>query len=104
MGTELIEGSIHFFEKQGILIKGIQARWLTASKYEGGISSNLKEFIYNYLEKNMTFEKAAFNTPTGKIASKNDFTKVSLDDWDIMDLGGSKPAEIYWIELKFKKP
>jgi len=103
-GTEIIEESIAFFEKQGSPIKGIQARWLSAAKYEGGASTNLKSFSFDYVENNLSKEIAAFNTPTGKIAKKNGFTKVSIDDWDILDLGGNRPAEIYWIELKFKKP
>ncbi|UTX48819.1 hypothetical protein [Chryseobacterium sp. MA9] len=102
--TEIIEESISFFEKQGKMVNGIQARWLSAAKYENGVSTNLKSFSFDYLDNHLSKEISAFNTPTGKIAKKNGFTKVLIDDWDVLDLGGNRPAEIYWIELKFKKP
>lgn len=101
LGTQIINESITFF-KNKIDIKGIQARWLNHSNYENGISVNLSEFKLNFIDKNLSLEKAAFETPTGKIADKLGFKKVSFDDWDILDLGNDKPADIYWVELKFK--
>jgi len=102
--TQIVDDAIMFYKNQNKTINGIQGRWLSSNSYEGGMSTNLKSFIDDYLHNGKTFEASALNTPTGKIASKNGFTKVIRDDWEILDLGGSKPAEIYWVELKFKKP
>ena len=101
-GTQIINESIAFFKNKKIDINGIQARWLSHSKYENGISINLSEFKKNFIDRNLSLDKAAFETPTGKIANNLEFKKVSFDDWDILDLGNNKPADIYWIELKFK--
>ncbi|OOV17648.1 hypothetical protein [Flavobacterium sp. LM4] len=47
-----------------------------SNSYEGGMSTNLKSFIDDFLYKGKTFEEAALNAPTGKIAEKNGFTKA----------------------------
>ncbi|MCS4304507.1 hypothetical protein [Chryseobacterium sp. BIGb0232] len=65
-----------------LINKGIQARWLSAAKYEGGISTNLKSFQLTILGINY-LEMAVLNTPIGRIVKKNGFTKVSVDDWDV---------------------
>ncbi|PBI90180.1 Fibronectin type III domain protein [Flavobacterium sp. ACN2] len=102
--TQIFEDAINYYKSQNKTINGIEGRWLSTNSYEGGMSTNLKSFIDDFLYNGKTFEDAALNTPTGKIATKNGFTKVIKSDWDVLDLGGSKPSEIYWIELKFKKP
>lgn len=102
--TQIFEDAINHFKNQGKIVNGIQGRWLSSSTYEGGMSTNLKSFIDDYIYNGKTFEEAALNTPTGKIASRKGFTKVVKGDWDILDIGGNRPAEIYWIEIKFIKP
>lgn len=102
--TKVFEDAIGYYKSQNKVINGIEGRWLSSNSYEGGMSTNLKSFIDDFLYNGKTFEEAALNTPTGKIAAKNGFTKVIKNDWDVLDLGGNKPSEIYWVELKFKKP
>ena len=102
--TQIFEDAIGFYKNQNKVVNGIEGKWLSNNSYEGGMSTNLKSFIDDYLNNGKTFEEAALNTPTGKIASKNGFIKVVKSDWEILDLGGSRPAQIYWIEVKFKKP
>lgn len=102
--TQIFEDAINYFKNQGKAINGIQGRWLSSSAYEGGMSTNLKSFIDDYIHNGKTLEEAALNTPTGKISAKKGFTRVVKGDWDILDIGGNRPAEIYWIEIKFTKP
>jgi hypothetical protein len=102
-GTYIFQDAIDFYSKR-MSVNGIQAKWLTNSTYEGGASVNLKTFKESYIDKGLSYENAALNTPTGKISSRSGFSKVIKGDWDILDLGASKPAEIYWMELKFIKP
>ena len=102
--SEIFEDTIDFYTKLNKPINGIQGRWLSMNTYENGMSTNLKSFIDDYIHNNKSFSDAALNTPTGKIASNYDFTKVIKGDWDILDLGGTKPTQIYWMELKFIKP
>lgn len=102
--TLIINDAIKYFENQNKIIKGINGKWLSLNSYEGGMSTNLKSFIDDFLHNDKSFEYAALNTPTGKIVEKLGYSKVSKVDWDILDLGGPKPTQIYWIELKFTKP
>lgn len=102
--TQIFEDAISYYKSQGKVVNGIEGKWLSSNSYEGGMSSNLRSFTDDFLHNGKTYEEAALNTPTGKISSRLGFTKVVKGDWDVLELGGSKPAQMYWMELKFKKP
>ena len=68
--SQIFEDAIIYYQSQNKGINGIEGRWLSSNSYEGGMSTNLKSFIDDFLYKGKTFEEAALNTPTGKIAKK----------------------------------
>ena len=100
--SAIIGDVIQYYNKSGIEVKGIKGKWISSNDYEGGMSTNLKVFIDEYIHNNKTFQEAAFSTPAGKVAKENGFTKATLDDWDVLEIGSDKPVQIYWMELKFK--
>jgi hypothetical protein len=102
---DILSDAIDFFTKNNHKVNGVRGAWLRGKEYKNGISDNLKIFIENYLDKNMSFEDAALNTPTGKVAQKYGFNKVIKID--MMDDGWNystkKPEIIYRVYVNFVK-
>jgi hypothetical protein len=105
IASRIIKDAIDFYTNKGIEVKGLKGTWMKNRQYPDGISTNLKVFMEYYLDKNLSWQEAAFATPTGKIAKANGFTEVQLIDID----GNENPTtgkyfDIYSVEVKFVKP
>ena len=101
----IMSDSIDFFTKNGRSVNGVRGAWLRGAQYENKISDNLRVFIENYIDKDMSFEQAALNTPTGKVAQKFEFRRVIKVDmmYDELNYSTGKPKHIYRVYVNFVK-
>ncbi len=75
--NKLFSAALNYYSRQGRPVKGVYGSWLPSNNDNVQINYLVYE---NGLHAGLTPQEAALLTPTGKVASKYGFTKVSLDD------------------------
>ncbi|SNR14557.1 ADP-ribosyltransferase [Tenacibaculum jejuense] len=80
--------------------KEFKAVWIETNYYEGGKSTNLQEYLNNL---HLGREKAAFETPSGKLAKRNGFTGEPIfivDRTDEVQIVFTKPEYLLRTETR----
>jgi hypothetical protein len=74
---EEFKRAVEYFESNGVQVKEFEGDWSYMTRTE--ISENLKVFKEG-MEQGQTREKAAANTPSGKVAAKSEFEVTSVEN------------------------